>query len=59
MKSAVAPLPQEAPPTALDEVVAQLNDAYIEKGTPMFLAHGAGAVLRGFATFACCIACSP
>ncbi|KJR42426.1 hypothetical protein MCHI_001677, partial [Candidatus Magnetoovum chiemensis] len=26
MKSAVAPLAQELPPTALDEVVAQLND---------------------------------
>jgi hypothetical protein len=37
VKAAVAPLAQERPPTALDEVVAQLNDVYIEKGTPMFM----------------------
>ncbi|KAF1011909.1 MAG: Inner membrane transport protein YnfM [Pseudomonas fluorescens] len=52
MKSAVAPLVQEAPPTALDEVVAQLNDQYIEKGTPMFMRTVLALFSGGFATFA-------
>ena len=52
MKSAVAPFAQEVPPTALDEVVAQLNDAYIEKGTPMFMRTVLALFSGGFATFA-------
>ncbi|WP_178128865.1 MFS transporter [Pseudomonas sp. ADAK18] len=52
MKSAVAPLAQERPPTALDEVVAQLNEQYIEKGTPMFMRTVLALFSGGFATFA-------
>ena len=52
MKAAVAPLAQDVPPTALDEVVAQLNDAYIEKGTPMFMRTVLALFSGGFATFA-------
>ncbi|MDR0188200.1 MFS transporter [Pseudomonas yamanorum] len=52
MKSAVAPLAQEVPPTALDEVVAQLNEQYIEKGTPMFMRTVLALFSGGFATFA-------
>ncbi len=52
MKSAVAPLAQELPPTALDEVVAQLNDVYIEKDTPMFMRTVLALFSGGFATFA-------
>lgn len=52
MKAAVAPLAQEAPPTALDEVVARLNEQYIEKGTPMFMRTVLALFSGGFATFA-------
>ncbi|AZF29929.1 putative MFS-type transporter [Pseudomonas sp. R4-35-07] len=52
MKSAVAAHAQEAPHTALDEVVAQLNDEYIEKGTPMFMRTVLALFSGGFATFA-------
>jgi len=52
VKSAVAAHAQEAPPTALDEVVAQLNDGYIEKGTPMFMRTVLALFSGGFATFA-------
>ncbi|WP_294737992.1 MFS transporter [uncultured Pseudomonas sp.] len=52
MKSAVAPLAQEVPPTALDEVVAQLNEQFIEKGTPMFMRTVLALFSGGFATFA-------
>ena len=52
MNSAVAPLTQQTPPSALDEVVAQLNDAYIEKGTPMFMRTVLALFSGGFATFA-------
>ncbi|MFB3303493.1 MFS transporter [Pseudomonas sp. AMR01] len=52
MKSAVAPFAQEVPPTALDEVVAQLNEQYIEKGTPMFMRTVLALFSGGFATFA-------
>ncbi|MEO8489148.1 MFS transporter [Pseudomonas sp.] len=52
MKSAVAPFAQEVPPTALDEVVAQLNELYIEKGTPMFMRTVLALFSGGFATFA-------
>ncbi|MBA1427880.1 MFS transporter [Pseudomonas fluorescens] len=52
MNPAVAPLAQQTTPTALDEVVAQLNDAYIEKGTPMFMRTVLALFSGGFATFA-------
>ncbi|MFJ2366615.1 MFS transporter [Pseudomonas sp. NPDC087697] len=40
------------PPTALDDVVAQLSDVYIEKGTPMFMRTVLALFSGGFATFA-------
>jgi YNFM family putative membrane transporter len=49
---AVAPLAQHTPPSALDDVVAQLNDEYIEKGTPMFMRTVLALFSGGFATFA-------
>src|SRR3990167_4012182 len=49
---AVAPLAQHTSPSALDDVVAQLNDAYIEKGTPMFMRTVLALFSGGFATFA-------
>jgi len=49
---AVAPLAQHTPPSALDNVVAQLNDEYIEKGTPMFMRTVLALFSGGFATFA-------
>ncbi len=52
MKSAVAPLAHDLPPTALDEVVAQFNDEYIEKGTPLFMRTVLALFSGGFATFA-------
>ncbi|EXF95053.1 MFS transporter [Pseudomonas fluorescens HK44] len=52
MKTAVAPLAHELPPTALDDVVAQRNDVYIEKGTPMFMRTVLALFSGGFATFA-------
>ncbi|WP_339529446.1 MFS transporter [Pseudomonas mucidolens] len=52
MKVAVATLAQERPPTALDEVVAQLEEAYIEKGTPLFMRTVLALFAGGFATFA-------
>mgnify|MGYP001601732750 FL=1 len=52
MNPAVAPLAQQPAPTALDDVVAQLNDAYIEKGTPMFMRTVLALFSGGFATFA-------
>jgi YNFM family putative membrane transporter len=52
VKSAVAPLAQEVPPTALDDVVAQLNEQFIEKGTPMFMRTVLALFSGGFATFA-------
>ncbi|MCU1725705.1 MFS transporter [Pseudomonas sp. 7P_10.2_Bac1] len=52
MKTAVAPLAHEIPPTALDEVVAQLNEGFIEKGTPMFMRTVLALFSGGFATFA-------
>ncbi|WP_460137645.1 MFS transporter [Pseudomonas sp. S1_E04] len=36
----------------MDEVVAQLNDVYIEKGTPMFMRTVLALFSGGFATFA-------
>ncbi|TVT83243.1 MFS transporter [Pseudomonas sp. H3(2019)] len=52
MKTAVDPLAHELPPTALDDVVAQLNDVYIEKSTPMFMRTVLALFSGGFATFA-------
>ncbi|QNH79968.1 MFS transporter [Pseudomonas protegens] len=52
MKTAVAPLAHEIPSTPLDEVVAQLNEAYIEKGTPLFMRTVLALFSGGFATFA-------
>ncbi len=52
MNPAVAPLAQHTPPSALDDVVAQLNDKYIEKGTPMFMRTVLALFSGGFATFA-------
>lgn len=54
VKTAVAPLAHEIPstPSPLDEVVAQLNDVYIEKGTPMFMRTVLALFSGGFATFA-------
>ena len=52
MNPAVAPLAQHTPPSALDNVVAQLNDEYIEKGTPMFMRTVLALFSGGFATFA-------
>ncbi|MGY2223296.1 MFS transporter [Pseudomonas gingeri] len=40
------------PPSALDDVVAQLNDTYIEKGTPAFMRTVLALFSGGFATFA-------
>ena len=52
MKTAVAPLAHTLPSTPLDEVVAQLNEVYIEKGTPMFMRTVLALFSGGFATFA-------
>ncbi|MDF2396628.1 MFS transporter [Pseudomonas sp. 3MA1] len=52
MKTAVAPLAHEIPSTPLDEVVAQLNEVYIEKGTPLFMRTVLALFSGGFATFA-------
>ncbi|MNF69636.1 Inner membrane transport protein YnfM [compost metagenome] len=52
MKTAVAPLAHEIPPAALDDGVAQLNEVYIEKGTPMFMRTVLALFSGGFATFA-------
>nr|BFD39205.1 MFS transporter [Pseudomonas sp. FFPRI_1] len=55
MKSAVAvvaPPAHEPPATPLDEVVAQLNEVYIEKGTPLFMRTVLALFSGGFATFA-------
>ncbi|WP_371929091.1 MFS transporter [Pseudomonas sp. LD120] len=40
------------PATPLDEVVAQLNEVYIEKGTPLFMRTVLALFCGGFATFA-------
>ncbi len=52
MKTAVAPLAHEAPSTAVDDVVAELKEIYIEKGTPMFMRTVLALFSGGFATFA-------
>ncbi|MCJ8206075.1 MFS transporter [Pseudomonas sp. RGM2987] len=52
MKTAVAPLAHEIPSRVQDEVVAELKDIYIEKGTPMFMRTVLALFCGGFATFA-------
>ena len=52
MKTDVAPLAHEVAPSALDDVVAQLNDVFIKKGTPMFMRTVLALFSGGFATFA-------
>ena len=52
MKTAVAPLAQDLPPTALGDGASLLNEIYIEKGTPMFLRTVLALFCGGFATFA-------
>ena len=52
MKIAVAPLAHEIPSTPADEVLAQLNEVYIEKGTPLFMRTVLALFSGGFATFA-------
>lgn len=52
MKIAVAPLAHEIPSTSADEVLAQLNEVYIEKGTPLFMRTVLALFSGGFATFA-------
>jgi len=52
VKTAVAPLAHEIPPRAQDDVVAELKDIYIEKGTPMFMRTVLALFCGGFATFA-------
>ena len=52
MKTAVAPLAHEVPPARLDDVVAQFNEVFIEKGTPMFMRTVLALFSGGFATFA-------
>lgn len=51
MKTAVAPLAHEIPPPA-DNVAAERNDIYIEKGTPLFMRTVMALFCGGFATFA-------
>ena len=52
MKTAVAPLAHEVPPAAPGDVAAELNDIYIEKGTPAFMRTVLALFCGGFATFA-------
>ena len=52
MKTAVAPLAHEIAPRVQDEVIAELKDVYIEKGTPMFMRTVLALFCGGFATFA-------
>ncbi|ROM80643.1 hypothetical protein BK652_18500 [Pseudomonas brassicacearum] len=52
MKTAVAPLAHEIPPRVQDDVVTELKDIYIEKGTPMFMRTVLALFCGGFATFA-------
>ncbi len=52
MKTAVSPLAHEIPPTPLDDVVTELSEIYIEKGTPLFMRTVLALFSGGFATFA-------
>ncbi|UVL84424.1 MFS transporter [Pseudomonas sp. B21-028] len=51
MKTAVAPLAHEIPPRVQDDVT-ELQDIYIEKGTPLFMRTVLALFCGGFATFA-------
>ncbi|MEN2395276.1 MFS transporter [Pseudomonas halotolerans] len=51
MKTAAAPMAHEIPPPA-DDVAAERNDIYIEKGTPLFRRTVMALFCGGFATFA-------
>nr|WP_189684191.1 MFS transporter [Pseudomonas sp. SWRI81] len=51
VKTAVAPLAHEVPPAA-DDAIAELQDIYIEKGTPAFMRTVLALFCGGFATFA-------
>ena len=52
MKTAVAPLAHEVPPAAADDVLTELQEIYIEKGTPAFMRTVLALFSGGFATFA-------
>ncbi|WP_249678219.1 MFS transporter [Pseudomonas abieticivorans] len=52
MKTAVVPQAQEIPDTSLADVAAVLSEAYIEKGTPLFMRTVLALFSGGFATFA-------
>ena len=52
MKTAIAPLAHEIPPRVQDDVIAELKDIYIEKGTPLFMRTVLALFSGGFATFA-------
>ncbi len=52
VKTAVAPLAHEIPPVAKDDVRAELQEIYIEKGTPAFIRTVLALFCGGFATFA-------
>lgn len=58
MKTAVAPLAHEIPPSALDDVVSQLNDVFIEKGTPMFMRTVLALFSGALRPLRCCIVCN-
>jgi YNFM family putative membrane transporter len=51
VKTAVAPLAHEIPPRVQDDVT-ELQDIYIEKGTPLFMRTVLALFCGGFATFA-------
>ncbi|MED7665829.1 MFS transporter [Pseudomonas moraviensis subsp. stanleyae] len=52
MKTAVAPLAHEVPSSAGDDALAELQEIYIEKGTPAFMRTVLALFCGGFATFA-------
>ena len=52
VKTAVAPLAHEIPPAADDDALAELQEIYIEKGTPAFMRTVLALFCGGFATFA-------
>lgn len=52
MKTAAAVQHQEIPPTSLADVATHLSEAYIEKGTPLFMRTVLALFSGGFATFA-------
>lgn len=52
MKTAVAPLAHEVPPAAAEDAIAELQEIFIEKGTPAFMRTVLALFCGGFATFA-------